>query len=199
MGFQFNREGAMNAGKSDYITESGVYVGKITTATETKHESGAMSIVFEFESTDGRTARYLRIFTQKKDGSESFGANHIYALMGLLKLAKADPVRIDDEHQGYPIFCNKPIGVILQRENKEDGKFGMNILHFIDAVTHKTFTEHVNGEEAKEVKKEIKDKTAKSAPVDTSFNFGANSNDTSPAQIEAMFGPSNDLPWEEKK
>lgn len=199
MGFQFNRDGAMKAGVGEHITESGVYVGKLTKAIETCHESGAVSIEFEFESNDGRTARYMRIFTQKKDGSESFGSNHIYALMGLLKLAEANLVRIDEEHQGYKVFCNKPIGVILQRENKDNGKFGMNILHFVDAVTLKTFTEHVNGEEAKESKKEIRNKVAKSAPVDTSFNFGANSNDTSPAQIEAMFGPSNDLPWEEKK
>lgn len=200
MGFNFNREAAVKAGSSDYINESGVYYGKFVKAFETTYDSGAVSITFDFVSNDGKKANYLKIFTAKKGGSESFGVNHIYALMGILKLAKADPAKIDDEHTGYPMFCNKPVGVILQKEIKDDGKTNFSIVHFIDPVTSKTFSEIASNSEAKEYKKEVKDKFTKVAP-DTSFNFGANvKSEPNNAQIDAMFGPSTDdsLPWENK-
>lgn len=207
MGFQFSREGAVKSGNSEYISDSGVYFGKFIKAYETTYDSQAVSITFDFVSNTGEKSSYLRIFTAKKGGQESFGANHIYALMGLLRLASVDSVKIDDEHVGYPMFCNKPIGLILQRENKEDGKYQMNILHFIDPITQKTFSEQVNNEEAKEAKKEIKDKDIKAKAGDTSFNFGANNKaetKTSNEQLDAMFGsqPNNtqDLPpWETTK
>lgn len=201
MGFTFNRDAAIKAGTSEYITESGVYVGKLTKAFETAYDSGAVSITFDFVSKDEQKASYLRIFTRKKDGTDAFGVNHICALMGLLRLTNADPVRIDDEHTGYPMFCNKPIGVILQREEKEGGKFGFNILHFLEPSTLKTFSEFVSGEEAKESKKEIKDKAYKPT-ADTSFNFGANvpSVQDKDKQFNNMFGPpADELPWEVKK
>lgn len=202
MGFQFNRDGALKAGASDFISESGVYFGKFTKCYETKYDSGSVKVNFEFVTNEGQKSDYLNLVTVKKDGSQAFGVNHIWALMGILKIANAEPVQIDPEHKGYPMFCNKPIGIILQKENKDGGKFQMNILHFIDPITKKTFTEHANNEEAKEYTKPIADKGAKTQKNDTSFGFGANVKETSPAEMDAMFGTNqqsnSDLPWENK-
>jgi hypothetical protein len=196
MGLTFNRDGAMKAGVSEHITESGVQFGKLTLAVETSYESGAKAFEFEFVNNEGQVAKYLKIFTTKKDGTNSFGINHIYALMGLLKIANATPVSIDAEHQGYPVFCNKPIGIIFQRENKDEGKFQMNILHFIDPTTKKTFTEHVNNEEALEYKKEIKDKVSKHTNSPSSKTNNSFSNEQSQPDHSSMFGPlPDDLPF----
>lgn len=202
MGFTFNKDSAMKAGTNEYITESGVYVGKFVKALETIHDSGAVSISFDFVSKDDQKASYLRIVTRKKDGSDAFGANQICALMGLLRLQNAEPISLNNGvHANYTCFCNKQIAIALQREEKDNGRFGMNILHFFDPVSLKTFSEHVNNEEAKTHKKVIKDRINRQTPVDTSFNFGANIKgiDTSSAHDDVMFGPSDTLPWENKK
>jgi hypothetical protein len=161
MELTFNKSSAESADRGSLITTSGVYTGILTKAEVFKKASGAAGIEFAFESEDGSKADFLSIYTRKKTGEESFGMGHIHALMGILGLSKVN-TQSDGDRTIIPAFCQKKIAVALQREDylKNNGTVGykMNILHFFDAVTKKTYAELSSGKEAKTYLREIKDK-----------------------------------------
>ena len=121
--FQYNQESGVKAGVSDYITESGAYVGKLSTKW-TKGKNGSLSEALELALTapEGK-ASYLSLWYKKKDGTENAGGvAMINAIMGItqtrnLTLAK----RGDDEI--CPELEGKEIGLVLQKilQTKQGG------------------------------------------------------------------------------
>lgn len=159
MGFKFDKENAQKTDLGNFINESGIYKGVITSAVEKIYDSGSESISFSFKSEDGKTARYMNIFTTKKDGTPAFGHNQILSLMGLFKISDAFPVAHDNGDSNYDCFCNRPIALALQKINTPNQKYKskMSILHFLDPVTLQNYKEKTNSLEAKVCKAVIED------------------------------------------
>jgi len=161
MDFTFDKKSAQGADRGGYISESGVYTGMLTKAECFTTSGGAKGIEFAFESDDGSKADYIKVITRKKDGDTAFGLGHINALMGLLGLAKAATVA-DGDKVTLPSLCNKKISVGLQREEyqKNAGGIGykMNVAHFFDAQSKKTYSELSENKEAKTHLRPIVDK-----------------------------------------
>jgi hypothetical protein len=166
--------GAAMRGGGGAISESGVYYGKLTAATIFTTSGGAGGVEFAFKADDGRECKYIKIITRKKDGGIAFGFDQVQRLMGLFLLESVESVIVGEDYNGEPVegipaLCNRPIGVVLQRENywKNNGDPGykMNVLHFIDPKTNKTYTETRNGAEALAYKQPIEDRMPNTSPV----------------------------------
>lgn len=181
MGFQFNRDAAQKT-ESNVINESGVYKGVLTAAVEKTFESGSQCITFSFKDCDDKVAKNITVFTVKKDGTPSFGANHIQSLMGILEILNASPVthvdNIGKSINNYDCFCNRKIAVALQRVNTPNQKFSykMKILHFFDYNTLQNYKEKTNALPAKVSTCKIEDTTDLSGT--STKNNTANFDDT---------------------
>lgn len=177
MGFQFNRDAAQKT-ESNAISESGIYKGIFTAAVEKTFDSGSQCITFSFKDDNDNTAKFMNIFTVKKDGTPSFGANHIQSLMGILEISNASPVTNVDNNgnneNNYDCFCNRKIAVALQRVNTPNQKFlyKMQILHFFDYNTLQNYKEKTNALSAKVSSAKIEDTT------DLSSTAAKNSNES---------------------
>lgn len=171
MGLTFDKDSAQKTDSRNFITESGIYKGIITSAVEKTYSSGSQSISFDVKTDDGKTARFMNIFTMKKDGTPAFGFNQIQALMGILQIREAKTVCHDNGDDSYDCFCRRPIAFALQRINTpgKKYKFKMNILHFFDYSSLQTYKEKTNGLEAKVYKAEIED------GIDESGNYNSGS------------------------
>jgi hypothetical protein len=136
------------------ISESGAYTGIITLAKHIIANSGSQGIEFAFQADDGATAKYLRLYTSKADGSEIFGHGIVLSAMTCLRLKELDSETITIEEwdfnakcnvpveaEVYSALCNKPIGVVLQKVLKDGDKFSMNISGFFDAKSRMTASE----------------------------------------------------------
>ncbi|ULJ66207.1 hypothetical protein [Wielerella bovis] len=164
--FQYDPEKALAAGESNFITESGAYKGKITTAKWTRAKnSNAEALELSFEDNDGRKANYINIWYRKQDGTASpFGENHIQAIMGLTKTQQLSSVQQGNDYI-CPELTNKPIGLILQKvlTSKQDGgdSYKLDLVLAFGANTGKTLKEATLGEPAETVTKiaaNLKDK-----------------------------------------
>ena len=166
MSFSFDPKRATDADRGGIITESGNYVGIIKDALEKTMPTGSKFFNLKFESNEGLKSDYISICTGKKDGTPAFGCGHIHALIGILGISNMDGVEVDAGTR-YVELLDKPIGVCLQKEHiaKKDGTptFRMNLLHFYDAETKKTYSETVNKVEAKTWGRPVKDKSAAAA------------------------------------
>ena len=172
--WKFDEGAAHSAGGSGAILESGVYYGVFTEAKLVSTPNGARGVEFSFEESDtGRQCRYIRVITRKNDGDKAFGYGLVNALMGLLKLTAISDAEIGEDSNGQPVrglpaLCDKPVGVMLQREDywKSNGTPGwrMNVVNFIDAVTNKTFAETKDGKDATAYKNKIVDRPAPPRP-----------------------------------
>lgn len=136
------------------ISESGAYTGILTLAKHIVANSGSQGIEFAFQADDGATAKYLRLYTAKADGTEIFGHGIVLSAMTVLRLRELDSetVTIEEwdrnanahvpiEVEMYSALCNKPIGIVLQKVLKDGDKFSMNIAGFFDAKTRFTASE----------------------------------------------------------
>lgn len=159
MAIMFNQEAAMGADKGGYIQNGGYYKGKFTGSKIVSGKEKAKFVEFSFEADSGEQCNYLRVNTTKKDGERSFGFGKIMALMGIFDLKSIEPVGMENE---IPELCNRFVGITIQREDykKKDGKIGwqMNLLHFHDYQTNKTYSELREGKEAKTYLRKIEDK-----------------------------------------
>ena len=66
--------------------------------------------------------------------------------------------------ENFTSLCDKPIGLLLQKEIKDGGKYAMNIVGFYEAETGKTATDILEKREAGALQTKIaalKDKVAK--------------------------------------
>lgn len=125
---------AAKAGTSNYIAETGKYVGRFTTVESITSKKGTEGVEFSFVTNDGMTANYLQLWTYNTDGKQLFGFNILSAVMTCLKMKAIapKPITVTDYNgatrhaQGFPDLCGKPIGLLLQREEyeKSDGTIG---------------------------------------------------------------------------
>ena len=161
MSIQFNGEKAMNADGAGIINEGGIYKGIITMASVFVNESGAGGMEFEFESVDGANCKFLKVYTKNRDGSENFAMGKIHSLMGLLNIGVLHTTRDINDDIIVPDIMNRKIALMLQRRDylKNDGDIGFNmqILHFLDFQTLKTYKELKENKEAVTCRKEIND------------------------------------------
>lgn len=140
------------------IETSGAYTGRFTLAKERIARTGAKGIEFTFESDEGQLARYLTLWVTRANGERmDYGYGLLSALMVILGLNQIEskPAVIDewqpDTSQWLPsqvevfdALMNKPIGVLLQREEREwEGRtqVGMRIVEFFDPRDRRTAAE----------------------------------------------------------
>lgn len=121
--FTYNQDQAIKAGASDYISESGAYVGKLS-AKWTHGSNGSQSEALELSltSADGK-ANYLSIWFKKKDGTDSpSGIAMINAIMGITRVGSLSPVQSGNEYI-CPELEGKEVGLVLQKvlSNKQNG------------------------------------------------------------------------------
>lgn len=199
-----NKAKASEVAASTRITETGAYKGKFVLAEKIIANSGTEGIEFTFQADDGSTANWLRLYTVKADGTETFGYGMLMSLMTCLKILaiasenvtvekwdKNANAKLPVDIENFSSLCNKPIGVILQKELKDFDKFNMNIVGFYEAATGLTATDILEKRAAGALDKKIatlKDKDSRSsddtfsspAPVSKSDDpFGADAGDLS--------------------
>jgi hypothetical protein len=144
------------------IETSGAYIGRLTLAKERIAKTGTRGIEFTFEAEDGRVARYLTLWVARASGEKiEYPYSLLSALMACLDVKKIDsaPATIDEwnaasgtmvagEAQVFEALMNKPIGLLLQREEREwEGKtyVSMKIVQFFDPNDRSTPAEIMSG------------------------------------------------------
>lgn len=145
------------------IETSGAYIGRLTLAKERTAKTGTRGIEFNFEADDGRVARYLTLWVARANGDKiEYPYSLLSALMACLDVKKIDstPEMVDEwnaatgqwsptEAQVFPELMNKPIGLLLQREEREwEGKtyVSMKIVQFFDPKDRSTPAEILSGQ-----------------------------------------------------
>lgn len=144
------------------IETSGAYIGRLTLAKERTAKTGTRGIEFNFEAEDGRVARYLTLWVARANGDKiEYPYSLLSALMACLdvKSIESTTETIDEwntasgmmaptEAQTFPALMNKPIGILLQREEREwEGKtyVSMKIVQFFDPRDRSTPSEILSG------------------------------------------------------
>lgn len=208
--FGYNPEQAMSTDPQvNYISESGVYEGKITKAMLCKGSEGsqAWGVEFSFESDEDGQANFLRLWNAKRDGNFTWidkNNNHrplpglaiCQSIMGLFGLKQMRPQANATGEIGFPDFFGKNIAFALQKVlyTKNDGTEGykFDIVRAFEYRTLKTLTEKTNSKDAAVHKYEIKDKDDRTnqGQSQQSNNGYANQNLTNNTQ-----GVEPDLPF----
>lgn len=144
------------------IETSGAYTGRLTLAKERTAKTGTKGIEFTFESDEGQTARYLSLWVARLNGDKiDYGYGLLSALMTCLGLESIDstPATLDEWHADtsqwlpaeveiFEVLMNKPIGLLLQREERTwEGRaqVSMKIVEFFDPRTRRTAAEILAG------------------------------------------------------
>lgn len=111
------------------------YVGSFKKASAITAKTGSTGIELEFDAP-GQGQIAFSLYTRKADGTPIFGANFLNAFMFFfgLKSLKSVPgkvtvwdeeakKRLEQDGEVYPELCNKPIGLVFQKElyTKEKG------------------------------------------------------------------------------
>lgn len=138
--YNLNTEQAKQADNgANRITETGKYSGRFTRAEAVTSKQQTEGIEFAFEADNGQSADFLTLWTYNADGKELFGLKVLNALMTCMKVKTIAPQsgtveKWDRESGGktkvqgtiYPDLMNKPIGLLLQREEyaKADSTVG---------------------------------------------------------------------------
>lgn len=133
--YQLDKQAAMNADKtSNWLTETGKYVGKILCAEDIKAATGTRGVALTLQVHDGRETRQF-IYTVKSDGEKLSGYDLLMAMMTCLKLRGIQPApgqvkRWDREAKQeyteqatvFPEMHGKQIGFLLQKTEEESRK-----------------------------------------------------------------------------
>jgi hypothetical protein len=144
------------------IETSGAYIGRLTMAKERTAKTGTRGIEFNFEAEDGRVARYLTLWVARANGEKiEYPYSLLSALMACLDVKSIDsaPAMVDEwnaasgmmvptEAQAVEALMKKPIGLLLQREEREwEGKtyVSMKIVQFFDPSDRSTPAEILSG------------------------------------------------------
>lgn len=144
------------------IETSGAYIGRLTMAKERTAKTGTRGIEFTFEADDGRVARYLSLWVARANGEKiEYPYSLLSALMACLdvKNIESTATTVDEwnaasgtwapsEAQVFNELMNKPIGLLLQREEREwEGKIyvSMKIVQFFDPADRSTPAEIMSG------------------------------------------------------
>jgi hypothetical protein len=144
------------------IETSGAYIGRLTLAREKTAKTGTRGIEFTFEADDGRIARFLSLWIARANGEKiEYPFSLLSALMACLDVKKIDSssASVDEwnpatgswapgEAQVFPDLMNKPVGIVLQREEREwEGRIqvSMKIVQFFDPADRSTPGEIMSG------------------------------------------------------
>ncbi len=144
------------------IETTGAYIGQFTLAKERTAKTGTKGIEFTFEAEDGRIARYLTLWVARANGEKiEYPYSLLSALMACLGGTSIDSERATVEAwnpatsqreptsaQVFPALMNKPIGLLLQREERQwEGKtyVGMKMVEFFDPRDRSTPAEILSG------------------------------------------------------
>lgn len=185
--YKLNTEAAKSADapRNNRITETGAYKGVFTLAKRIVANSGTEGMEFTFQAEDGAVANWLRLYTQKADGTETFGMGMLMAAMTCLKVREITSTvitieewdrnanaKVPVEVENFDSLCNKPIGILIQKELKDgtlsDGspKFSLQIAGFFEAATGLTATDILEKRPAGSLEtklKYLKDKDSRTA------------------------------------
>lgn len=144
------------------IETTGAYTGHFTLARERVAKTGTRGIEFNFESDDGQSARYLTLWLTRANGERiEYPFGLLSGLMLCLGIKSIDSAAatVDEwnpdtaarepvDAQVFDALMNQPIGVLLQREEREwEGKtyVSMKIVQFFDPADRSTPAEIQNG------------------------------------------------------
>jgi hypothetical protein len=133
--YQLDKQAAMNADKtSNWLTDTGKYIGRIVSAEDIKATTGTRGIALTLQSDDGRETRQF-IYTVKMDGEKLPGYDLVMALMTCLRLRDIKPAsgpvkrwdadakqEYTEEGTVFPELANKPIGFLLQKTEEPSRK-----------------------------------------------------------------------------
>lgn len=188
--FTYNQNEAVTAGVSNYVSESGAYAGRITSAEWTvSSQKGTKGIELSFETADGLKANYLTLWYERADGSQLSGAKMLNAIMGCTKVTALNSV-VQNGQNGAQYMCpelaNKSIGLVLQKVlyTKNDGQDGYKFEIRIPFIpqTGKTLAEQLGNKDAVAIDNILKsltdkdDRTQGHAPTSSSqgqpINYG---------------------------
>ena len=133
--YTLDKNAAMNADKtSNWLTDTGKYLGRIVCGEDIKASTGTRGIALTLQSDDGRETRQF-IYTVKPDGEKLSGYDLVMALMTCLRLRDIKPVKgqvkrwdseakqeYSEEGTVFPELANKPIGFLLQKTEEPSRK-----------------------------------------------------------------------------
>ena len=135
--YTLNTSNAKQVGGGGRIVEKGAYKGVITRAEFVQSEKGTQGIELAFRSDSGQTADYLTLWTVNAQGQELYGRKVVDALrtcfsMRSIAAKQATIKKYDfDARQELPVqtvifpdLMNKPIGLLLVREEYEKTRGG---------------------------------------------------------------------------
>lgn len=127
--FNINAESAKKADGGGRIETTGKYVGVFKHAEFVTAKSGAQGIEFHFVANDESTATFT-LWTQNKNGETIYGYDKVNSILTCAKVRTLTPTDRTLEKYDYdaggkvnkpcvvaPELDNKPIGLLLQREN----------------------------------------------------------------------------------
>lgn len=201
---------AKQAGVSNRITESGMYTGRFVRAEAIKSRQETEGVEFTFESVDGQTADFLTCWTYNADGKELYGLKVLMAVMTCLRVKQLAPREMmfqkHDGSQrgiGYPDLTNKPIGLLLQREEyeKQDGSVGFkfNIALPFEASSGLTAREILSSVTAPNDMERalagLRDKPLKSRPDTQYASSGHPANRVPGSGGSGLAGMDDDIPF----
>lgn len=134
-----------------YISESGKYIGTITSAKAILSQQKTEGIELSFKTNDGKEANYIQLWTYNMGGTELYGLKVLNALMTVLRCRELKPSQSVINGEQVTIFnalMNKPLGALLQREeytknNNEQG-YKMILIAPFDAQSEMTASEILN-------------------------------------------------------
>lgn len=152
--YSYDEDSAVKAdAAASRINEGGGYVGVLTKAEAVTAQSGTRGIDFTFEQKGGGNATFT-LWTKKESGESAFGKAFVDSMLfhfgmktlkGVVgkveKWVDSDKGRVKEEADGtvYPDLCNKPIGVVLEKEltSKKNGSdsFRFNLVGLFGAET----------------------------------------------------------------
>lgn len=134
----FNPQVAATADQvNSAIRESGKYIGTITRAEKLLSTAGSQGLGLSLRADDGATADYLDLYTTNANGDVLPSMKTVQAVLGCLKLSRANEGKIECEKydkatkqrkkvvvDGYPELMGKRIGFLLQKELSTNNKTG---------------------------------------------------------------------------
>ena len=208
----------MEAGVGVKIETSGAYVGHFSLARERVAGTGTKGIEFVFETDEGQVARNLALWLTRATGERiEYFHGLLSALMVCLGLKQIDTsattVELWDRDQGgrvatqvevFAKLMNQPIGVVLQREEREwEGQLqvSMKLVEFFDPADRSTATEILNGARSGKaldrVLQNLKDRVARPAAPRDDFQSPPLSGSAPVRAMEPSVVPSTDVSFDE--
>lgn len=128
--YRLNPRNARDLGSNSFIDQKGAYEGIFTRAEPVTSAKGTRGVEFDFVTRDGRAhANYLTLWIEGATGNELFGRkvlDGILTVLSVREIKTAEAIvkrrnfetREDEQVRAvvFPDLMNKPIGLVLMRE-----------------------------------------------------------------------------------